>query len=267
MNYTEHGCPRCPHRLFGIVVCLLATACFALGIADVVYTYSVYCYAQTSGCSGLRFNLTWVGVGIWASVPVFLAGLSAVWLKHTDSKNKRIYLILCSVSALLFTPALVIISTVEVWQGRDWFYGFPPSAMSGSDVTKLSVPLTIIVLGAVLFLLISAALVWECCDGLTWTQPGHDQHQQHASSHEVETHDRVRWRRGPRRRSAGGNNTGVYVLEVPVVGIQAPRTPFVSTQCQVHGVSRLQVSSYAPCEACMERSRRGVGNWSRSSPF
>ena len=56
--------------MFGIAVCLLATVCFALGIADVVYTYSVYCYAQPSDCSGARFNLAWVGVGMWASVPV-----------------------------------------------------------------------------------------------------------------------------------------------------------------------------------------------------
>ena len=56
--------------MFGIVVCLMATTCFALGIADVVYAYSVYCYPQTFDCSALPLRLTWVGVGIWASVPV-----------------------------------------------------------------------------------------------------------------------------------------------------------------------------------------------------
>jgi len=57
--------------LFGIAVCLLATACFALGVADVVYTYSVYCYTEkTPDCSAQAFTLTWLATGVWASVPV-----------------------------------------------------------------------------------------------------------------------------------------------------------------------------------------------------
>jgi len=58
-------------------------------------------------------------------------------------------------------------------QGRNVFYTFPPSGPTGSDVTKLSIPLTIAVLGAVLFMLVGAALVWQCCEVLPWTQSYH----------------------------------------------------------------------------------------------
>ena len=57
--------------MFGIAVCLLATACFSLGIADVVYTYSTYCAGRsTPACDSVPVHLTWVAVGIWASIPV-----------------------------------------------------------------------------------------------------------------------------------------------------------------------------------------------------
>ena len=49
------------------------------------------------------------------------------------------------------------------------FYTFPPSIPAGSDFVKLILPLSIAVLGAVLFVLVTTALVWECCDGL-WIQ-------------------------------------------------------------------------------------------------
>jgi len=55
-------------------------------------------------------------------------------------------------------------------QGDGMFYTFPPSDSAESNVTKLSIPLTIVVLAAVLFLLCSAALVWEFCVGLPWIQ-------------------------------------------------------------------------------------------------
>lgn len=261
MKYTEHGCPKCPHRLFGIAVCLLAAVCFALGIADVVYTYSVFCYTRSFDCSRLPFRLTWVGVGIWASVPIFVTGLFAVaGSKHSANKRKRTYLILCSISALIFTPALVVISAFEVWLGRDWFYSFPPSATTGSDVTKLSVPLTIAVLGAVLCVLIGAALVWECCDALPCIERHHEQQHQGVSGY----NDNASRRPGRRKRSAVDN--AVYVLDIAVVGNRAPRTPMINTQCEVHGVSRLCVNNNTPCQACMGRARRGVGNWSRASP-
>ena len=70
VSTASTGCPTFPHKLFGIIVCLLATLCFLLGIADVVFTYLVYCYLQTAACASSGVYLTWVAVGTWASVPV-----------------------------------------------------------------------------------------------------------------------------------------------------------------------------------------------------
>jgi len=58
------------------------------------------------------------------------------------------------------------------------FYSYPLSSRAGNDVTKLSIPLTIAVLGVVLFVLIGAALVWECCEILPWIQTHHLQYHE-----------------------------------------------------------------------------------------
>ena len=62
------------------------------------------------------------------------------------------------------------------------FYTFSPRHRGGADMTKMAIPLTIAVIGALLFILVGAALVWECCDGLPWTHTHvYQQHIQQVS--------------------------------------------------------------------------------------
>jgi hypothetical protein len=171
--YFNSGCFRC----FGALLALLAATTFALGIADVVLTMQNYCNPTgANGCSTSAepYIWVWVASGIWASVPIFLAGLFAMCIGRNPVAWTRIFALLCFLSAFVFAPALIVLSAVEAWRG--WaapttFYSFSNGGLAPGTIApatnpyqaKFGIPVAIAVLGGIMFLMTGFVTLCLCC--------------------------------------------------------------------------------------------------------
>jgi hypothetical protein len=140
-------------KCLGILIAISAIITFILGIIDVAVTYEVYSIG--GGSSGCNINgvlssaaicqpgnlvYTWIGVGIWASVP------------------KKWFTMLAFVSAIIFAPVMVIVSAIEAAMANHVYYNNPPY----NDYEKLIIPVCIACIGFLEFIMTAILMIRMC---------------------------------------------------------------------------------------------------------
>jgi len=166
-------------KCYGAFLALLAAATLALGIANVVLTKQSYCEPWIEGppvyCSGTNepYIWTWVASGIWASVPIFLAGIFAMCISNDPANWTRCFALLIFLSAIVFSPAMIVLSAMEVWRGgaAKWnFYTLGSDLKEGNIMVqnspyqaKFALPLVIAILGGVMFIMTGIITLILCC--------------------------------------------------------------------------------------------------------
>jgi hypothetical protein len=166
-------------KIFGAVLALLAAATMALGIANVVLTKQSYCEPWMEGapvyCSGTKepYIWTWVAPGIWASVPIFLAGIFSMCISNDPANWTRCFALFIFLSAIVFSPAMIVLSAMEVWRGAaaQWnFYKLGNQLDMGNIMVanspyqaKFALPLVIAILGGVMFIMTGIITLILCC--------------------------------------------------------------------------------------------------------
>jgi hypothetical protein len=166
-------------KIYGAIIALLAAASLSLGIADVVMTKEAYCtpwnkegpmYCSTTG---EPYVWTWVGSGIWGSIPIFFAGLFAMCLSADPVRWTRVFALLIFLSAIVFAPAMIVLTSIELWRGHTsmWtFYTLGSNITAGSIMpaknpyqAKFAIPLAVTIIGGILFILTGAITIALCC--------------------------------------------------------------------------------------------------------
>jgi len=173
----NHGC----FKMFGAILALLAAATLSLGIADVVLTMQAYCSPWTTTspvwCSMTAepYIWTWVASGIWASIPIFFAGLCSMCLSSNPASWTRLFALLIFLSAIVFAPAMLVLTSVELWRGGSSIYTFystnTSSITAGSIMptganpyqAKFAIPLVIAILAGIMLLMTAAVTINFCC--------------------------------------------------------------------------------------------------------
>lgn len=166
-------------KIYGAVLALLAAATLSLGIANVVLTKEAYCNpwekAAPVYCSTANepYIWTWVGSGIWASVPIFFAGIFAMCLSSNPGKWTRVWALLIFLSAIVFAPGMCVLSSIEVWRGAEsehTFYSLKDGIKAGTITpddnpyqAKFALPLVIAILAAIMFFMTSIITLMLCC--------------------------------------------------------------------------------------------------------
>jgi len=166
-------------KTYGAILSILAAATLSLGIANVVMTNQAYCDpwmdADPVYCSNINepYVWTWVAPGIWASAPIFIAGLFAMCLGNDPSKWARIFAVLIFLSAIVFAPAMLILSSIEVWRGHasTWnFYKLNDKLSEGNIwvedspyQAKFALPLVITILAGIMFIMTGLITLVLCC--------------------------------------------------------------------------------------------------------
>lgn len=171
-------------KCYGAILALLAAASLSLGIANVVMTKEAYCNPFTkdgpSWCSSTKepYIWTWVASGIWGSFPIFLAGLFAMCASSNPMGWSRWFALFIVLSAVVFAPGMIVLSSIEVWRGSASEYNFynlndgvkqgniqPSDGDNNPYVAKFALPLTIAILGGIEFLLAAWITLQLCCCG------------------------------------------------------------------------------------------------------
>lgn len=172
-------------KTYGAILALLAAASLSLGIANVVLTREAYCnpWNEDSSvwCSNSKepYIWTWVASGIWASVPVFFAGLFAMCVSSNPLGWSRWFALFIFLSAIVFAPGMVVLSSIETWRGSasDYnFYKLNNGVNEGNIIpdgdnpyqAKFALPLVIAILGGLEFLMaayVTLSFCW-CSDSL-----------------------------------------------------------------------------------------------------
>jgi len=144
-------------------------ASLALGVTDVILTYKNYmedkkCKDSSTPDYCMPGNLvfTWIAVGIWASIPVFLFGLLCIYRKNATYQQCDWFQLLAYTSALLFTPAMTVISAIEVYKGRNIYY-WTATNLDQDDLAKAIIPIVIAVLGFIEHVISLTTLLCLCC--------------------------------------------------------------------------------------------------------
>jgi len=165
------GCEGCMNwHTFGILLSLLAAATLALGVADVVVTYKTYMdgmncatYPTLSYCSNLVW--TWVASGIWGSLPVFIFGVLSIYKGSNPMRQVNYFDLFAFICAFIFTPAIIVLSAIEVWMGRDVYYwNGQNGGLTSDDLVKAIIPIVISGLGLVMMIMTLTALFYLCCN-------------------------------------------------------------------------------------------------------
>jgi len=167
-------------KMYGAVLAVLAVATLALGIADVVMTMQNYCtpWVTTSPVwctmTGEPYIWTWVASGIWGSVPIFLAGLFAMCIGSDPAAWTRGFALLTILSAIVFAPAIIILTSIELWRdgaATYTFYTLGNSSLAAGTImpttnpyqAKFAIPLAIAILGGLMFLMTLIVTLNLCC--------------------------------------------------------------------------------------------------------
>lgn len=167
-------CCRCMNwHTFGILLSLLAASSLALGVADVVITYQNYMVGQSCStnttptiCSPNTLLWTWIGVGIWASVPVFIFGIMAIRRGSNPMTQNCWFEIFAFLCAFIFTIAMIVLSALEVYKGANIYYWTYQSPLTANDLVKAIIPIVIAGLGLLEHIMCFGAF-WDicCCQG------------------------------------------------------------------------------------------------------
>jgi hypothetical protein len=166
-------------KVYGAILAILAAATLSLGIANVVMTRQAYCDPwmddEPTYCSNTKepYIWTWVASGIWAGAPIFIAGLFSMSLSADPSRWTRLFALFIFLSAIVFSPAMIILSSIEVWRGgaSKWnFYKMDSDLMEGNIMVeespyqaKFALPLVIAILGGIMFLMTGLITLTLCC--------------------------------------------------------------------------------------------------------
>jgi len=158
---------------YGKLLALLAAATLSLSVADIILTDQYYCVNGGQGPFCLFTNdvttywSVWVASGIWGSVPVFLTGLLAICSGNGLKQQWLDFFIM--ISAIVFTPAIVILTSVELWRGNQGFslYSAGNGGLAVGTVTppnnpyqaKFALPLVVTILGFLMFVM----TFWVTC--------------------------------------------------------------------------------------------------------
>jgi len=155
---------------FGILLSLIAAASLALGVADVVVTYKTYMeglncltYTTPSYCDPNNLVFTWVAVGIWGSLPVFIFGVFAICKGSRPMQPIGHFDLLAFICTFIFTPAIIVLSAVEVYKGRNIYY-WTAANLQTDDLVKAIIPIVISGLGLVEFIMCFTAFLSVCCN-------------------------------------------------------------------------------------------------------
>jgi hypothetical protein len=163
---------------FGELLALLAAATLSLSVADIILTIQYYCI---NGGEGPYCPMTndkepywpiWVASGIWGSAPVFLTGLLAI-CSGEDHIKQRWLSFFVLISAIVFTPAIVILTSVEIWRGSASKYslyslgsgGVQPGIITPASnpyVAKFALPLVVVILGGIMHLMTFWVMCCQC---------------------------------------------------------------------------------------------------------
>ena len=166
-------------KLYGAILALMAAATLSLGIANVVLTKESYCNPWTDSaplyCSSSEepYIWTWVASGIWASIPIFFAGLFAMCLSSNPGKWTRVFALLIFLSAIVFAPGMAVLSSIEVWRGSEskWnFYKLDNGLKAGNIMpddnpyqAKFALPLVIAIIALIMFIMTGIVTLCLCC--------------------------------------------------------------------------------------------------------
>lgn len=180
-SYHASG-TMCNPRMFktyGAILSLIAAATLAISISNIVLTSQAYCDPWMDMapvyCSNTNepYVWTWVASGVWASAPIFVAGLFAMCLSNDPTRWARLFALLMFLSAIVFAPAIIILSAIEVWRGSasKWnFYQLGNQLMEGNLMVedspyqaKFALPLVVTILGGIMFLMTGLITLTLCC--------------------------------------------------------------------------------------------------------
>jgi len=170
-----------PWVCYGQVLALLAAVTLTLSVADIILTLQFYC---VNGGQGPFCSITndkepywpiWVASGIWGSAPVFLAGILAI-CSGGNAERKGWFKFLVLLSAIVFTPAIVILTAVELWRGSasKWsLYTLASSGLQAGTIkpgtnpyeAKFALPLMVTILGGIMFIMTMWVTLRICCCG------------------------------------------------------------------------------------------------------
>lgn len=180
-------------KIYGAILALMAAGTLALGISNVVMTKQAYCDPWTEDdpayCSSTAdpYIWTWVASGIWGSAPIFLAGIFSMCLSSDPGRWTRLFSLLIFLSAIIFAPAMIILSAIECWRGSagKWnFYKMDSELMEGNILVedspyqaKFALPLVIAILAGIMFLMTGLITLMLCCCmqsiGVYWNNDMH----------------------------------------------------------------------------------------------
>jgi len=166
-------------KIYGAILAILAAATLSLGIANVVLTKETYCNPWTTDspmwCSTTAepYIWTWVASGIWASIPIFFAGIFAMCLSSNPGKWTRVFALLIFLSAIVFAPGMCVLSSIEVWRGSESSHNFYKldNGIKEGDImpddnpyqAKFALPLVIAILAAIMFIMTAIITLQLCC--------------------------------------------------------------------------------------------------------
>jgi len=160
---------------YGKLLAVLAAATLSISVADIVLTNQYYCVNGGEGpyCPSTLdiepYWPIWVASGIWGSAPVFLTGLLAI-CAGADPERKRCLNFFVLVSAIVFTPAIIVLTAVEVWRGdaAAWsLYSLGSGGVQAGTITpptnpyqaKFALPLVVVILGVIMHFM----TLWVLC--------------------------------------------------------------------------------------------------------
>lgn len=161
-------------RILGYLLITMSILTFALEIADVIVAtlYKSHpCGGQTvSNTFTVPWFFSWVVPGIWGSIPIFITGLLAIYVRQNYGKEFQALAIISSLSAFFFAPAIIAINAAE--EGTFISYcNYMSAGNAGSNApagyatlegAKFALPIILIVLGIILLFLLLYLTVHLC---------------------------------------------------------------------------------------------------------
>jgi len=170
---AHHSCACMNWHSFGIIVSLLAAVTMSLGVADVIVTHHTYvmgwgCTPSSKSpaiCDPNNLVWTWIGIGIWASIPVFIFGIFAIRKGSNPMTENCWFELLAFWSGFIFAPAMVVISSLEAYKGAGIYYWPYMAPLTADDLAKALIPISIAVVAFVEHIMCASALWDLCCCG------------------------------------------------------------------------------------------------------
>lgn len=153
--------------MFGWLLTILAIASLSVAVANTTYTYINYqhylddgnCPESLTVIKMCLIPFVYISSGIWGSIPVFITGILSLRISIAPGLL-RIFQTLVLVSAVVFTPAMMVINSIEIAAGNmPEYYSISQDGITG-DVVKFVLPLVVAALAAIEFLILLLMLCY-----------------------------------------------------------------------------------------------------------